>query len=193
MPLPSLRARCVIVATIAVAALAACSDLTKPPATLATFSDTATVWALNGTQSQLPNALILFDGTTSRADSRFGYDVAFDLDATGKVIVIPVRKMAGLGGGHLIDMQLSSGTYASITEAPKSNYVADSIFTISPGTPFVIESSNPTANCSIYGSPFFYSKVVVDSVNKANRQIFVSFTVDPNCGYRSFASGIPTI
>jgi hypothetical protein len=45
--------------------------------------------------------------------------------------------------------------------------------------------------CSFSLSPYIYSKVNIDSVNVVTRTINVSVTVDPNCGFRSFAEGVP--
>jgi hypothetical protein len=46
--------------------------------------------------------------------------------------------------------------------------------------------------CQFAINPNIYAKIVVDSVNLASRTLFLRLGLDPNCGFRSFAAGIPT-
>jgi hypothetical protein len=45
--------------------------------------------------------------------------------------------------------------------------------------------------CQFDISPYIYTKLKIDSVVPANRSIFVTAVLDPNCGFRSFETGIP--
>jgi hypothetical protein len=36
-----------------------------------------------------------------------------------------------------------------------------------------------------------HAKIVVTAINIPSRQLTIRYTVDPNCGFRSFATGIP--
>jgi hypothetical protein len=177
----------------AAAAVSACSDPLRPTATLPTLNDTVTVYTLNTVIAGAPNALILFDGAATRADASFIFDIAFDIDASGKVVLYPPRKLAGLGGGHQVGYQVMTGSFEAIKEAPESGYARDTVLTLSPGTPITIEVADQS-NCSSFFafSPFIYSKLVVTGVDTAARKITLAYTVDRNCGFRSLETGIPT-
>jgi hypothetical protein len=54
-----------------------------------------------------------------------------------------------------------------------------------------IQSSDPNAcSISLTGSTL-YAKLVVTAIDRAAKQLTVLYTVDPNCGFFSFASGLP--
>src|SRR5258708_12290461 len=83
------------VAFVACAVLAvACGDITRQKATYTTALSSFSVFTLTGTPLAEPNALSFLGGVT-RAPSSFGFDVAFDIDSSGKVAVYPVRSVAG--------------------------------------------------------------------------------------------------
>ena len=46
--------------------------------------------------------------------------------------------------------------------------------------------------CAFDISPYIYTKMLVDSISVDTRTIFLQTVLDPNCGFRSFESGIPT-
>src|SRR5262245_14326177 len=72
----------------------ACGDIAGPNAVLTTVADSGTVYALNGAPTGAPTAFYIFARQMVRADANFRFDVAFDLDANGRVILMPVRKVA---------------------------------------------------------------------------------------------------
>jgi hypothetical protein len=57
-----------------------------------------------------------------------------------------------------------------------------------------VQSAHNTTGdlCQFALNPNLYAKIVVDSVNLATRIIYLKMGLDPNCGFRSFATGIPT-
>jgi hypothetical protein len=173
-------------------AIVACGDVTSPRASLPTFSDTATVYALNGAPPGAPTALSVFGEIVLPADPTFRFDIAFDLDANGRVLLMPVRTVAnGLATTHSVGLQTVTTLFDSTTEAPKSGYRRDSTMIINPGTTVVIESADPAACGTSFIASTIYAKLVVEEVNVANRRMRARFVVDPNCGFRSFAAGVP--
>jgi hypothetical protein len=55
----------------------------------------------------------------------------------------------------------------------------------------IAQITDPTAcGFSVTGTTI-YAKMVIRSVNRLTRQMQLEYTVDPNCGFRSFAAGIP--
>jgi hypothetical protein len=91
--------------------------------------------------------------------------------------------------GHPVSLQPMTGAFSSILEAPNGGWVADSLLTVQVGQAFAVRATSTV--CQLYGSPYIYSKAVVDSVNVTSRRLWLSVVTDPNCGFRSFVSGRP--
>ena len=120
------------------------------------------------------------------------FDVALDLDDEGRILVMPVSTVVTpLLGATRVGLRHAGGSYDAVLSAPTGEYVRDSVFTIVPGEVVVIEADRSADLCGFAISPFIYSKLSVLSVNEATGAIAVRFTVDPNCGFRSFEEGIP--
>jgi len=170
----------------------ACGDFTGVPASLPTLTDSGTVYALNGAPPGAPTALHVFSGTLLPATAAFVFDVAFDIDASGHVLIIPQRVVAtGLSSSHTVGLQSIAGDFDALTTAPKSGYRADTTVVTSPGQVVAIQSSDPNAcGISITGSTL-YGKVVVTAVDLVQKTLSVRYAVDPNCGFVSFAPGVP--
>jgi hypothetical protein len=177
--------------TLAVAAVA-CGNFTGVPASLPTVSDSGSVYALNGAPVGAPTALHVFSGTLLPANASFVFDIAFDIDATGNAVLLPQRVVAtGLSSTHSVGLQKVLGAFDSITAAPKSGYRADTALVASVNQTVLIQSSDPNAcGVSLTGSTL-YGKVVVLAIDRVAKQLTVRYTVDPNCGFFSFAAGLP--
>lgn len=120
------------------------------------------------------------------------FDVALDLDSEGRILVMPVSTVVTpLLGATRVGLRHAGGSYDAVLSAPTGEYVRDSVFTIVPGEVVVIEADRSADLCGFAISPFIYSKLSVLSVNEATGAIAVRFTVNPNCGFRSFEEGIP--
>jgi hypothetical protein len=173
-----------------IAAVGACGDPTRPKAQQGNFTDTVAINALNTAPRNAPVALALFSGIAVRADASFAFDLAFDIDANGKVLLLPVRTVAGgLASSHSVGLQKVDVAFESLAEAPDKNYKYDSVFVASVGEVVAIESSDPSACSFSYYSRVFYAKLQVLSVDLDKRTVNTRFTVDPNCGFFSL---IPT-
>jgi hypothetical protein len=122
------------------------------------------------------------------------FDIAFDIDAGGKVVIYPLRRVvppSPVQAGRRVGLQVVPGTFESVTEAPAKGYAYDSVaVTVGPGEVVAVQAQ--TAQCSLELSPYNYSKIVVDSVIPAIQAIYVRIASDPNCGFRSFLPGIPS-
>jgi len=185
-----------IIAAFAALAVAvagvACGDFTGVPASLPTVTTTGTVYAINGAPVGAPTAFHMFSGTLLPANASFVFDVAFDLDATGNAILLPQRTVAtGLTSTHTVSLQKVAGQFDALTSAPKSGYRADTALVVPINQVVAIQSSDPNAcGVSLTGSTL-YAKLVVTAIDRAAKQLTVLYTVDPNCGFFSFASGLP--
>lgn len=174
--------------------LTACDDPNLLQAQLPTVEDVYDVFALSGTSAALPSGINTFVRTTVRVDGNANFDVAVDIDQAGNAIVYPVQKVvSSLTSSRRVGLRRVTGTFASVTEAPTGTY-ADSVLTVAPGEVIVVQSVRNGANdaCQFDISPFIYTKLVVESIALATRSVNVRAVLDPNCGFRSFAPGIPS-
>ena len=178
------------VGTVAIGAVA-CSSLTGLPASLSTVADSGIIYAINGAPSGAPTAVHFFTGSRTAADASFFFDIAFDIDASGNVVLLPQRTVASqLTTTHGVGLQKSSQSYDAITEAAKSGYRADTALVVNAGQTVLVQVQDPACAVSI-ASTSIYGKLVVLSVDQAARTMQVEYTADPNCGFLSFQPGIP--
>ncbi|MEP6619946.1 MAG: hypothetical protein ABJE47_11545 [bacterium] len=183
------------VALVPVAMLAiACGDPLGTKATYANALNTYAVYGLTNSPAVVPNALSFFGGL-SRASSAFAFDIAFDVDASGKVVVYPVRAIGGAMAGTLkrVSLQTITGNFDLVTAVPVSGYDSVSAKTLAPGTVLAVELRDGTTCYASLKSSLLYAKLVVDSITAGNR-IWIRTVIDPNCGYRGVVpDSIPTI
>lgn len=191
-----MKLRLALLATMwAVVGLSACSDPISLTASGATSVDTLSIFALSGTPPAYPNALSIPARRTVPVNGLGGFDVAFDIDAANNVVIYPVRLIVSLGSAvPQVGMQKVAGTFESIDAAPTTGYKVDSALVVSPGEVVVIEAAHNQDGdiCQFALSPNLYAKISIDSVFPATRTIKFRMGFDPNCGFRSFAAGIPT-
>jgi hypothetical protein len=191
-----MKARLAFLATMCVVVvLNACSDPISLRATAATSVDTLSVFALSGTPPSYPSGIAILARQAVRVDGFAGFDVAFDIDAAGNAVVYPVKLVVSTpGGSRPVGLQKLNDSFETVLEAPQTGYATDSSYVLVPGETVVIQSAhNESGNlCQFALSPYVYAKVGIDSVSLASRTIYLKLGLDPNCGFRSFATGIPT-
>jgi hypothetical protein len=174
--------------------LSACGDPQSIRAQLPTVTDVYTVFALTGTPAAYPSGINTYLRAAVRVDGNANFDVALDLDAADNVVIYPVHKVvSSITSTRTVGIRKVEGTFESVTLAPEGSY-ADSAVVASPGDVVVLQSVRNGSNdaCQFDISPFIYTKLLIDSVAAATRTIVVQAVLDPNCGFRSFESGIPT-
>jgi len=171
-------------------ALAACSDPFKLKASYANETFTFALYALSGSGPlNAPSALDLTARTVVRADGNFAFDVAFDLDSKGKILVFPQRLVgSAASGARSVAMQRVGGAYESLVLAPTGGWQLDSILSITPGETVAIRLTSPS--CVYQLSNELYAKIVVDSLAPRGL-MFGRGVFNPNCGFRSYAEGVP--
>jgi hypothetical protein len=176
-------------------ALAACGD-SNNLLNAASSENTArnfSVYALTGTSSALPAAYNFTTELLARpqllSNGGVNFDVAFDLTSDNKVKLLPVRSVVPLppAGVSSVGMLKSTSAFGALERAPERGYVVDSTLVIGIGETVVLQL--PGSGC-IYGEPY-YAKLVVDSINVAQRRIVVGSLVNRNCGFRALTVGIP--
>ena len=193
--LPTARTLARALTGVALAAtLTACKGLTSIDASFQNVTASDTVFALNGGPPNGVNTIKFFDGVVLHANQGFAFDVAFDLDASGNVVIIPVKAVSTTfpNTAYSVGLQRVTGSFPSVLEAPKDGYRADTAMTVGIGQTIVAESRDVIGVCafSLKGQSY-YSKLVIDEVDPLLKRIVFTVTVNRNCGFRSFAPGIP--
>ena len=191
-----MKARLVFLATMSVVVgLNACGDPTSLTASGLTSVDTLKVFALSGTPPSFPSGLNVLVRQPVRVDGSAFFDVAFDIDADGNAIIYPVKLVVSVpGGARPVGLQKLATDFDLLKDAPKDGYQTDSSFVMHPGETLVIQSQHNFQGdiCQFALNPNIFAKVAVDSVSLASRTVYLRLGLDPNCGFRSFAEGIPT-
>ena len=190
--LPTRTSR-IVAAALAVLAVA-CGDPTKPKATYPNAPSSYALYAFTGAPVNATTA-ISFLGGAARADASFSFDLAFDLDATGRPIVYPVRALASdlaqlavqVNGGSVkrVGLQVVPGTFESVREVPETGYDTLGAKTINVGDVLAVELFDLRSCIYSLGGQMLYAKLTIDSVNTASRRLYARTVLDPNCGYRS--------
>jgi hypothetical protein len=174
--------------------LAACKDFQAIDPSFQNVTASDTVYALNGGPPNAPNTLKFFDGLVEHADQGFGFDIAFDLDPSGNIVLIPARALATtFTTPYSVAIQQVNGPFEAVIRAPESGYRPDTATVVSVGQTVVFESRDNGGVCafSLKGQAY-YSKLVVTEVDLANRRMVFTLTVNRNCGFRSFEPGFPS-
>lgn len=197
VPLPSMQVmtprRFALALVASASILSACGDPQSLRASLPTVEDVYTVFALTGTPASFPSGINTYIRSAVRVDGFANFDVAFDIGADGNVKIFPVQKIvSSLSGARRVGLKKVAGTFDTVLEAPSGIY-DDSVVVAKKGDVVVVQAQrNGSGDACQFGlSPYIYSKLLIDSVALATRTIVVRSVLDPNCGFRSFESGIP--
>ena len=186
-------ARRLLVAALAATAVGsvACDDPFAPRATTPVRIDSFTVYAVTQTPVAAPAAFNILFFTPLRLEPSYGFDIVFDIDESGKVVIIPVKLIGGVVTfGRLVGLQKIVGDYDAMTRAPTSGYFYDSTVVLAPLEGVLVEL--PTEACQFQTSRKVYAKIQIQAADPVSRQIAFRIAYDPNCGFRSFLPGVPT-
>lgn len=174
-------------------ALGACGELTSSKPSSSNFTDTVTVYAINGTPSSANSGLWLIGGAAIPISPAFGFDLAFDFGSSGAATMFTVRRVAGgLASVRSVGVQKITTPFDDFLKAPKDGYVVDSIATVARGDVYAIRTVE-TTSCSITSlSANVYAKIEILDLDAVARTVRARFTVNPNCGFFSLIpSGVP--
>ncbi|MEI6739724.1 MAG: hypothetical protein WCK74_05375 [Gemmatimonadaceae bacterium] len=175
---------------------AACGDTTSSlqPATSENVSRMFTAYAMTGSSNSLPAGYQFSTESLVRPQllttGAVNFDVAFDIGADGKVIILPAKKVvpqAPVTSAPVGFLKLTA-VYDQLALAPDKGYVDDSTHTVAVGEALLVRVVG--ASC-YYGEPY-YAKLGIDSIDVTRRRIVFRSLINRNCGYRSLAPGVPT-
>jgi hypothetical protein len=179
------------------ALVAACGDDVDPfapRATAETAQFTFVVHPLSGDATQ-PAAIDLAGQRAVRpaiiGGSILNFDIAFDVDAQGRVLLHPPARVAvPPTGAPRTGFQTAGGGFDAITIAPRGGYTFDSTTVVAVGQAVIVEASAATCNTTYP----MHAKMVIDSLGPASaagRLLYGRVRVNPNCGFRSLQPGLP--
>ncbi|HVT38761.1 MAG TPA: hypothetical protein VHE78_06945 [Gemmatimonadaceae bacterium] len=197
MPEPRRRSIGFVLQRLAIIALVlgagftgACSDPFKVKAQFDNADQPFFVHALTGAPLPFATALALPAKSVTRVDGTFAFDVAFDLNARGDILLLPVRVVGqSPGGSRQVGIFKPGGAYENIASAPVTGYVFDSVTVLRKGEAAVIQAQE--AACALSLSPYMYARIVIDSVDLVGRAMYGRTTININCGFRSLKTGLP--
>lgn len=186
------RIPALLVAVTAITAFSGCGNSTGIKAQFPNRDTTLLVYALNGTPVTAPTALLIRSLSPVQVSSAFNFDVAFDINAAGEVVVHSTRAVAGqLVSARRVGLLFTDQAYEAVTRAPTGGYKYDTSYVMPVGKTLLVDSFEPT--CSAYSilGQNIRAKMVLDSVTLPSRAIYLHILSDPNCGFRQLTPGTP--
>ncbi len=172
------------------AAVSCGADLGLPPAGAPNFSDTLTLFALQGTPITAPSAFDIVLGTIARTQQGEQFDFAFDFDSAGTPAIFPAGT---LGLPQEAGIKVSDQAFDAILRAPADGYVVDKSTPLSLGLVFIARSRNSNlGTCLFLGALPRYGKFRVLELDLVERSVTMESLVDINCGFRDLQPGFPT-
>ncbi|HEX5004802.1 MAG TPA: hypothetical protein VFV65_05765 [Gemmatimonadales bacterium] len=171
--------------------LAACgSDANLAPASIPNVVDTITLGSLNGSPVSLASAYSVADGNAVRTDITAAFDFAYDVDATGRHVLLTLevlRLTATHGSGP--GLQYTTVPFDAISSAPSNGWITGDTIVVDSGSVLLLRSR---IVCTGLGVPL-YGKMQVLSIDDTpgNETITFQALSNENCGYKSLLPGLP--
>lgn len=167
------------------------------PTTLAGLTQNGTqpffVHALSGSALATATAIAFPARSVTRVDGTFNFDVAFDIDASGNVILLtPELVGQNPAGNRLVGIITGIGSYDAILEAPLTGYTVDSATVVARGQAVAVQAQESVCATSNPTAPYLYAKIVIDSVDRIGRGIYGRAMIGGDCGFRQLVQGFPT-
>lgn len=178
---------------LAVVAIAACDNPLNYASTVENGTQPFFVHALTGSPLAASTAISFPSRSVTRVDGTFNFDVAFDINAQGFVVLLPPELVGqDPAGNHPVGIVTNIGGYDAITAAPLSGYTVDSVTIVRQGQAVAVQAQDPVCASSNPAAPYLYGKIVIDSVDLAGRGIYGRAMIGGDCGYRQLVAGFPT-
>lgn len=186
------RLSALLIAAGAIAALASCGDPTALEARLTNFEREISVYALSGTHPNTVDAVQVRAVSPTQATPNGGFDIAFDLTDTGtvKLITAPFLFTEIVGSGSRVGLRDSPNlVFEQVIDPPRDLFVYDSMLVVPVGRTVLVDIIEPAcATESILGINI-KAKLRIDSIDLADRRIFLRMVSNPNCGFRQLVPG----
>lgn len=179
------------VATLAlVLGVAACEDPLTDAATYENAEQIFAIGALTGGDVTTPAGLSLATRQIVRIDGVFDFDLAFDINSSGKPVILPMGFVGTpVTGSRTIGLYRATSLFGDVSEAPRNGYVFDSTMTFNPGAAIIVLSQQ--SGCTYSLTPQTYAKITIDSVSVPRRMLYGRALINLNCGKRQLTPGLP--
>ncbi len=190
----------------AIAALGACKDPFEVKASSEVYEDTLAVYALSAVPPSAPTALNTFDGVAVRTDPTEHYDLVFDIRVDPEsgdtaAFVLPPR---AVGGFSTAGIRKETRSFDEIERAPTRGYDDSTAVKIQAGDVLLVQAQSYACSGQLISARLYiYSKIEIDSIkasppfdpdtNPDGSTIYFRLRTDPNCGFVSFADGVPGV
>jgi hypothetical protein len=150
------------------------------------------VHALTGSPLATSTGLAFPARAVTRVDGTFNFDVAFDINSQGFIVLLPPELVGqDPGGNRLVGIIKSTSTYDNLVEAPLTGYTVDSVTVVPTGQAVAVQATEPVCVTSNPAAPYLYAKIVIDSVDYVGRGIYGRAMIAGDCGYRQLIPGFP--
>ncbi|HEU4996995.1 MAG TPA: hypothetical protein VFT29_19390 [Gemmatimonadaceae bacterium] len=185
------RLLALLVAASAVVAVTGCDNSTGIQAQFSNTDSKPQLFTLNGSPTSLPTAIILRGVVPTIPDANFNFDLAFDINGAGEVVVYTVKAVASqVAATHQVGLQATTQSFDAATRAPTSGFTFDSSMVLPVGQTVFVQATDVNCATSFLG-PTIRAKMVVDSVKPESRTMFLHILSNPNCGFKSLVTGEP--
>jgi hypothetical protein len=182
-----------VVLLVCAAIVGACDGPSTTPGTTEDATQPFFVHALTGSPLATSTAIAFPGRAVTRVDGTFNFDVAFDINAAGNVVLLPPELVGqNPGGNRLVGIITGIGTYDNITEAPLTGYTVDSVTVVTRGQAVAVQAQEPLCLTGNPGAPYLYAKMVIDSIDVVGRGIYGRAMIGGDCGYRQLIPGFPS-
>jgi hypothetical protein len=183
-----------ITLAVALLAIVACQDITRSiDASRDVVEDTLIVFPLRGSPLSAPTALDLFQLQAIRlGQARVTPDIVIDTSGSG-VLLYPSQLIVESNILNTRTALLEVTTkFDSIPEAPTSGYQDTVAVAVGIGETVLVRGGNACFG-GFPGRDFFYSKLELLEITTSSgfRSARLRIRSNPNCGFRSFADGLP--
>jgi len=180
-----------IALAIAMLAVVACEDITRSiDPTAEVTEDTLTVFTLRGSPLSAPTALDLFRVRALRVGD-FGqpYDIA--VDSSGGAVLLYPSQLINIEALPTGILEVTT-PFEDVASAPASGYVDSVAVAMAAGETVVIRGRNACSG-NFAGRDFFFAKIQLLELGSSAGHRTARFRIrtNPNCGFRSFADGLP--
>jgi len=180
------------------AAIGACNDNpVLPPPQIPVADQVILLYALNGTPVNTPSAYSILLPGEVRLDQTSDFDFAFDirpdsqfgLGTTGDTVaaLLPRYQFGFSADGGL---QATTQVFDSINAAPSGGYESHNPIQVRDSSVLFATSRIQTCNFGVVLP--HYAKLVVQKIDLVARTAAIHVVLDPNCGYRGLAPGLPS-
>ncbi len=185
-----------LAAAIFAVAVAGCSGLTGLPASLPLIADSGVVYAINGAPAGRADRArhVQRDAAAGRRELSCSTSRSTST-RSGTWSYLPQRAVASRArlDAHGRAADVDTSTYETLVRAPGERLSRrHRARRRSRATVILVQSSDPNACSTSVTGTTIYAKIVVDVRRPGDAPADrFAITVDPNCGFRSFATGIP--